>query len=106
MRRQTKPATGRSDDTTLLPTMNTVTAKRLGGQYAVCMKFSKGNMICVGGPHPEPSGASAEIHSGLHNHIRLLEGQEIVVGICCRYARRWVEPRFIADPVNIVGPHP
>lgn len=66
------------------------------GQYAACVRLTDGRLLPVGTAYADPDKASEEIASGRFAHIRLEGGQRLCVGICCRFARRWEEPVFLA----------
>jgi hypothetical protein len=80
------------------PQISARLAEQLAGLYAPCVKCSSGTLIRVGGTYSAPEGALKEIQAGRHRAIRLINGQQFVVGICNRAAQRWEEPMFLSVP--------
>lgn len=78
------------------PQIGAKAAALFAGQYAACVRFTNGRLLPIGTVTTDPDKAAGEIVSGEFAHIRLEGGQRLVVGICCRFARRWLEPRFLA----------
>ncbi|MCW3053476.1 MAG: hypothetical protein JWN14_2646 [Chthonomonadales bacterium] len=80
------------------PQMSALNAERLAGLYAPCVKNKSGTLIRVGGTYSAPEGALKELQGGRHSAIRLVNGQQFVVGICNRAAQQWEEPTFLNLP--------
>ncbi len=96
MRRKTpgaKQPGARPDDG---PEMEAATAERLAGRYAACFRTETGRLIRLGPAYLRPEAAVQEIQDGTYQNIRLINGQALVVGICNRVQRRWVEPQFLS----------
>ena len=74
------------------PQLRPGTAKKFAGLYAVCLRFASGTLSPLSLAFEQPSEA-------LHNLRRMQAGDSrtLVVGICCRWARRWQPARFVAD---------
>jgi hypothetical protein len=77
------------------PEMESATAERLAGRYAACLKTATGRLIRLGAAFLSPEAAVQEIQSGTYRNVRLVNGQTLVVGICNRVQRRWIEPHFL-----------
>lgn len=92
MQCKTRPA-GHPRET---PQIDTKAAAHYAGQYAACVRFTNGRLLPIGTVYADPNKAAGEIVSGAFAHIRLEGGQRLCVGICCRFARKWLEPRFLA----------
>lgn len=90
-----RATTRRHDDG---PQMSAINAERLAGLYAPCVKCRSGTLIRVGGTYGTPEGAHREIETGRHSKIRLLNEQQLVVGICNRAAQCWQVPTFLTTP--------
>jgi hypothetical protein len=101
MRQKTSPSSRRVGKPDTGPDMDARSAERFAGKYACCFRFASGRLIRIGPVYDTPDRAAAEIRSGKHSHVRLTDGQEIVVGICNRPAQRWQEPEFLPDPVRL-----
>ena len=86
------------------PQMQAKTAAVLAGHYAVCLCSSSGRLSAIGKALAEAEPVIAELADGTHDHVQLFGAQRLVIGICCRYLRRWVEPRFL--PFRRAGSEP
>jgi hypothetical protein len=80
------------------PEMDTKAAEACAGRYAVCVSFTSGRLLRIGGLYDTPEAAAQEIASGQHRSVRLMNGQQLVVGICSRSERRWTLPKFATLP--------
>jgi hypothetical protein len=80
------------------PQMDAKVADRFAGQYAPCVKNRSGRLIRIGSVYDRPEGAARELRDGRHSNIRLVNGQQFVVGICNRAMLRWEDPTFLAIP--------
>jgi hypothetical protein len=86
--------------------LETKTATKHAGMYAVCVRFTSGRLMRLGTPHKKPEEAIDEIKGGAFDHTALVAGQAIVVGICNRLGRCWQEPRFLTERPQIASsPH-
>jgi len=85
------------------PQIGAKIAAELAGRYAACVRTSSGNLIRVGATFSAPEGALGEIQAGRYSAIRLIKGQQLVVGICSRAAQRWEEPSFLKGDVSLLA---
>ena len=80
------------------PPLQAKTAALFGGHYAVCILFSSGRLSAIGAPCPAHDQPLAALQDDTFAHVQLFGQQRLVIGICCRYLRRWVEPQFLPLP--------
>ena len=74
------------------PQLTRKTAQRFAGLYAVCLRYPSGTLT--------PLSAACERRAEALSDLARMQAnskQTLVVGICCRWARRWQEPRFLLD---------
>jgi hypothetical protein len=103
MRRKGAPLkTAMGDDERIL--LSPKTAAELAGRYAVCVRFADGRLMRIGTSYPAPQYAVSELRSGAFADAKLSKGQAIVIGICNRAARRFQEPKFLAERPTIQAP--
>ena len=81
------------------PQMSVQNAEQMAGKYAPCVRHKSGRLLRIGRVYDTPEQAAQEIASGKFSRLRLVNGQELVVGICNRQAQCWQEPQFAAKPV-------
>ena len=74
------------------------TAQRFAGLYAVCLRYPSGTLT----PLAAACERRAEALSDLAQ-MQINNKQQLVVGLCCRWARRWQEPRFLLDAPVAAG---
>ena len=80
------------------PQLTRKTAQRFAGLYAVCLRYPSGTLT--------PLSAACERRAeALSDLVRMQaeNKQPLVVGLCCRWARRWQEPRFLLDAPSAVS---
>lgn len=99
MRRKTPPL-GTSLKSLGVPQLSQKSADSYAGLYAVCIRHASGTLFPLGTLYEDPEKAGKELESGVYREVILQGEQRIVIGICCRYARRWIEPRLIALPAK------
>ncbi len=75
-------------------------AASYAGLYTVCIRHASGTLFPLGTLYEDPEKAGKELESGAHRKVALFGEQRIVIGICCRYARRWREASLIALPAK------
>lgn len=92
MRRKTKP---NGEANVVFGDLPAKTADACAGNYAVCVKLESGSLLRVGNPFDRPELATEDLYSDGHRKYQVAVGQELVVGICNRWARRWQEPKFL-----------
>ena len=80
------------------PQLQRRTAQRFAGLYAVCLRYPSGALTPLAAPCERPHDALAALR-------RMQEGSSppLALGICCRWARRWQRPRFVADVEEETG---
>ena len=74
------------------PQLRPVTAKKFAGLYAVCLRFASGTLSPLSLACEQPEEALRDLR-----RIQAGDNQTLVVGICCRWGRRWQLARFVAD---------
>ena len=84
------------------PQMSAQNAEQMAGKYAPCVRSNSGCLIRIGRVYDTPEQAAQEIASGTFSRLRLVNGQELVVGICNRQAQCWQEPQFKASAKPVV----
>ena len=99
MRRKTPP-TGASLKTLGVPQLSQKSADSYAGLYTVCIRHASGTLFPLGTLYEDPEKAGKDLESGAHRPVILQGEQRIVIGICCRYARRWTEASLIALPAK------
>ncbi|MCX6380331.1 MAG: hypothetical protein NT023_12795 [Armatimonadetes bacterium] len=99
MRRKTPP-TGEDLKTMGVPQLSPKSADSYAGLYTVCIRHASGTLFPLGTLYEDPEKAGKDLESGAHRQIALQGEQRIVIGICCRYARRWTEASLIALPAK------
>ncbi len=83
------------------PQLTRKTAQRFAGLYAVCLRYPSGTLT--------PLAAACERRAEALSDLARMQAQSkqtLVIGICCLWARRWQEPRFLLDApaaVNMSG---
>lgn len=65
------------------------------------MKFVSDRLIRIGPVRQKAEEAIEDIRSGRYASVRLMNGQEIVVGVCNRVEQRWQEPQFLTERICI-----
>ena len=99
MRRTAPPRnTGTNEETGSAPLLPAREAVRCAGWYCACLRFVSGSLMQIGALYPTPEGADREIRAGRHDGYRRDNGATLVVGVCCRWARRFVPARLVASP--------
>jgi hypothetical protein len=88
------------------PRLKAPHAAELAGLYAVCVRLASGALFPCGSAHPEVTAAVQNLTDGRYAHPGLLNGQRLVIGICCRFARRWYEAEFVPLPHTTPEPDP
>lgn len=74
------------------PQLQRKTAQRFAGLYAVCLCYASGTLTPLSSPCERPADALRDLRR-MHE-----EGNtKRIIGICCRWARRWQPARFLAD---------
>lgn len=96
MRGESPPIVGVANPLGSGPVLSAKSAERLAGQYAVCARFPSGHLLRIGAAYDRPDEAQADLQSCFQPR----DGQELVVGICNRWGRRWQEPEFLTGPVR------
>ena len=74
------------------PQLTRKTAQRFAGLYAVCLRYPSGTLT--------PLAAACERRAEALSDLERMQAQSkqtLVIGICCLWARRWQEPRFLMD---------
>ena len=99
MRRKTPPQ-GETSKTLGVPQLSPKSADSYAGLYTVCIRHASGTLFPLGTLYEEPEKAGKDLESGAHRPVILQGEQRIVIGICCRYARRWTEASLIALPAK------
>lgn len=74
------------------PQLQRKTAQQFAGLYAVCLRYASGTLSPLVSPCEQPGEALNALR-----RMQKSDSRTLVVGICCRWARRWQEPRFVAD---------
>ena len=82
------------------PQLRNQSAERQAGYYAVCIRHVSGTLVPKGVLYEDSDKACGELASGVHDRVQLHGEQKLVVGICCRYAKRWQEPKLLALPAK------
>lgn len=77
------------------PQLRAKTAETVAGCYAVCLRASSGRLSPIGRASATAEQPIAELHGDTHAYVQLFGEQRLVIGICCRYLRRWGEPRLL-----------
>ena len=77
------------------PQMKAKVADTVAGLYAICLRSSSGKVSAIGHASATAEQPIAELQGDTHAHVQLFGDQRLVIGICCRYLRRWVEPRLL-----------
>lgn len=99
MRRKTSP-TGADLKWQGVPQLSPKSADSYAGLYTVCIRHASGTLFPLGTLYEDPEKAGKDLESGVHRQIALQGEQRLVIGICCRYARRWKEAQLIALPAK------
>ncbi len=97
MRRKTPPP-GASLKMMGVPLLSPKSADSQAGFYSVCLRHASGTLVQLGTLYEEPDKACGDLQSGTHRPVTLYGEQQIVIGICCRYARSWKEPSLLVLP--------
>ena len=74
------------------PLLRRSTAKTFAGLYAVCLRFASGRLSPLSLAFEQPEEALRALR-----RMQAGDSRTLVVGICCRWARRWQIARFVAD---------
>ena len=74
------------------PQLRPGTAKKFAGLYAVCLRFASGTLTPLSLAFEQPADALNDLR-----RMQAGDNRTLVVGICCRWGRRWQLARFVAD---------
>ena len=74
------------------PQLRRSTAKPFAGLYAVCLRFASGTLSPLSLAFEQPAEALRDLR-----RMQAGDSRTLVVGICCRWGRRWQSARFVAD---------
>ena len=74
------------------PHLKRSTAKKFAGLYAVCLRFASGTLSPLSLAFEQPVEALRDLR-----RMQAGDSRTLVVGICCRWGRRWQPARFVAD---------
>ena len=74
------------------PQLRRSTAKTFAGLYAVCLRFASGTLFPLSLAYEQPADALRDLR-----RMQAGDSRTLVVGICCRWGRRWQLARFVAD---------
>ena len=74
------------------PQLRRSTAKTFAGLYAVCLRFASGTLSPLSLACEQPAEALRDLR-----RMQAGDSRTLVVGICCRWGRRWQLARFVAD---------
>ncbi len=96
MRRASAPACTTPPDPRRAPMTARETA-RLAGHYAVCLRSSGEQLMRIGAACTQPADPVEQLKAGRFSSVRLGPGQALVIGICCRWLRRWIDPAYLAE---------
>ena len=89
-----KPPQGESES--LPPQMSAKSAQAQSGYYALCHQSQSGSLLLPIGPlHAKPEGAQ-EAQRRKQAEAGATERGQYVVGICCRWKRRWQAAQWLA----------
>ena len=99
MKRKTPPQ-GVDLKTMGVPQLSQKSAASYAGLYTVCIRHASGTLFPLGTLYEDPEKAVKDMEGGACMQITLQGEQRIVIGICCRYARRWREASLIALPAK------
>ena len=99
MKRKTPPQ-GVALKTLGVPQLSPKSADSYAGLYTVCIRHASGTLFPLGTLYEDPEKAGKDLESGACMQVTLQGEQRIVIGICCRYARRWTEASLIALPAK------
>ena len=78
------------------PQLAAQTAKKFAGLYAVCLRYASGTLSPLSLVFEQPSEALRDLR-----RMQAGDSRTLVVGICCRWGRRWQLARFVADMEDI-----
>ena len=89
-----RPPEGVSAQEIRSPQMSAKSAKEQAGYYALCQQSGSGLLLTAGRLYVRPEGAQREarqqeVPSGSN-------GKRFVIGICCRWERRWKPAQWLA----------
>lgn len=74
------------------PQLRRSTAKKFAGLYAVCLRYASGTLSPLSLAFEQPAEALRDLR-----RIQAGDSRTLVIGICCRWGRRWQLARFVAD---------